>query len=105
MPVATTQVDPAVLRVLLRRLGELETEAHGVTDAVLGYLPNAGPGIAQATVAELATGLTDAFTTLGDSVEVTRRVAGRNLPERPVQIDLTLTLVPDLDQAGAVTGR
>jgi len=103
MPVGTTQVDPAVLRVLLRRLGELEAEAHGVTDAVLGYLPNAGPGIAQATVAELATGLTDAFTTLGDSVALTRRVAGRNLPERPIEIDLTL--VPDLDEAGAVTGR
>ncbi|MFL6100379.1 MAG: hypothetical protein ACJ71T_10540 [Actinomycetales bacterium] len=103
MPVGTTQLDPALLRVLLRRLGELEAEAHDVTDAVLGYLPNAGPGIAQATVAELASGLTDAFTTLGDSVAVTRRAAGRNLPQRPVEIDLTL--VRDLDEVTAVTGR
>ena len=52
MPTAPTPVDPAVLRVLLRRLTELEVEAHGVTDAVLGHLPDAGPAIFRALGAE-----------------------------------------------------
>jgi hypothetical protein len=89
MPSGVTQVDPTLLRVLLRRLSELETEAHGVTEAVLQYLPDAGPGIAQATVAEVASGLTDAFDTLASSVALTRRLAG-GAHRRPAGIDLTV---------------
>jgi hypothetical protein len=96
MPSGVTQVDPTLLRVLLRRLTELETEAHAVTDAVIQYLPDAGPGIAQATVVEVASGLTDAFDTLVASVALTRRLAGGS-HRRPVGIDLTV--VRDWDGA------
>lgn len=102
MSAGTTQVDPAVLRVLLRRLDELETEAQGVAGTVLGHLPDAGPGIAQATVAELATGLSDAFATLANSIATTRRHAGPPLPQRPVEIDLR---VVSRDGATVATGR
>lgn len=97
MPSGVTQVDPTLLRVLLRRLSELETEAHGVADAVLKYLPDAGPGIAQATVAEVASGLTDAFDTLASSAACTRRLAGGG-HRRAFGIDLTV--VRDWDNAG-----
>jgi hypothetical protein len=89
MPSGVTQVDPTLLRVLLRRLSELETEAHDVTGAVIDYLPDAGPGIAQATVVEVASGLTEAFSTLAESLVLTRRVAG-GAHRRPVDIDLTV---------------
>jgi hypothetical protein len=73
MPTGPTEVDPTVLRALLRRLSELETEAHAVTDAVLGHLPYAGPGIADATVREVGADLVDAFSRLADSVAITGR--------------------------------
>jgi hypothetical protein len=100
MPTAPTPVDPAVLRVLLRRLTELEVEAHGVTDAVLGHLPDAGPAMAETTVIDLASGLVDAFSGLADSVARTRRTLAESqspsLPQRFVDVDLTL--VRDLDE-------
>ena len=100
MSAGATQVDPSVLRVLLRRLEELAVEADGVFGTVLSHQPDAGPGIAQATVAEVATGLSDAFTTLGASIARTRRTAAQPLPRRPVEIDLRS--VPTLDQVGVV---
>ena len=39
MTTALPQVDPAVLRVVLQRLTELDAEVHGVTDTVLDHLP------------------------------------------------------------------
>jgi hypothetical protein len=96
MPTAPAEVDPAVLRILLRRLNELEGEANGVADVVLGYRPNAGPGIAEVTVSEVAAGLTDAFSTLADSMAMTRRsLSGSH--RRYVDVDLTV--VRDLDGA------
>jgi hypothetical protein len=96
MPTGPLEVDPAVLRLLLRRLSELEGEAHGVRDVVLGYLPDAGPDIAQATLAEVSVGLSDAFDTLAESVAQTRRsVTGAH--RRYVDVDLTV--VRDLDEA------
>jgi hypothetical protein len=104
MPTGPTEVDPSVLRALLRRLSELEGEAHGVTDAVLGHLPYAGPGIADATVREVGADLVDAFSRLADSVAVTRRSL-RDTEQQYVDVDLTvartidLTVVRDLDSA------
>jgi hypothetical protein len=96
MPTAPAQVDPAVLRLVLRRLSELESEASGVADVVLGYRPDAGPGIADVTVSEVASGLTDAFSTLADSVALTRRsLTGSH--RRYADVDLTV--VRDLDGA------
>ena len=98
MPIGPTQVDPAVLRLLLRRLTELEGEAHGVTDTVLGHVPYAGPGIPDATVAEVSTALVDAFSTLGDSVGQTRHLlAGAD--ERRVEIDLRVVRLDAYDEA------
>jgi hypothetical protein len=96
MPTAPVPVDPAVLRLVLRRLGELESEANGVADVVLGYRPNAGPGIAEVTVSEVAAGLTDAFSTLADCAALTRRsLTGSH--RRYVDVDLRV--VRDLDGA------
>jgi hypothetical protein len=96
MPTASPPVDPAVLRLLLRRLSELEGEANGVTDVVLGYRPDAGPGIADVTVAEVAAGVTDAFSTLADTVALTRRSLTRSNRR---YVDVDLTVVRDLDGA------
>jgi hypothetical protein len=95
MTTRATEVDPAVLRALLRRLGELEDEAHGVTDAVLNHLPYAGPGMAEVTVAEVGAALVDAFSHLADSVTETRRAVTAS-SERYVDVDLTV--VRDLDR-------
>ncbi|MDP9221240.1 MAG: hypothetical protein M3P23_12005 [Actinomycetota bacterium] len=95
MPSAPTPVDPAVLRVLLRRLSELEVEAHGVTDAVLGHLPHAGPAMAEATVTDLAAGLADAFSGLADSVAQTRRALAATQQEH---VDVDLRVVRELDR-------
>jgi hypothetical protein len=96
MPIAATDVDPTVLRLLLRRLSELESESHGVADVVLGYRPNAGPGIAEVTVSEVASGLTDAFSTLAGSVALTRRTLTGSHRR---YADVDLTIVRDLDGA------
>src|SRR5580765_2040485 len=91
MPFGPTEVDPAVLHLLLRRLSELETEAHGVTDTVLGHVPYAGPGLPDTTVADVGTALVDAFSTLGDSVGQTRLAVAAayalHVPP-PAEIDL-----------------
>jgi len=104
MPIGPTQVDPAVLRLLLRRLTELEGEAHGVTDTVLGHVPYAGPGIPDATIAEVSTALVDAFSTLGDSVGQTRHLlAGAadaaHGTERRAEIDLRVIRLDAYDEA------
>ena len=99
MPTGPGDVDPEVLRVLLRRLTDLEGEAHGVTDTVLGHLPYAGPGIPDATMAEVGTGLVDAFSTLGDSIGLTRRALVAARHRRPVDIDLTVVHLGAFDQA------
>src|ERR1700710_932969 len=98
MPTAPTPVDPAVLRVLLRRLTELEGEAHGVTDTVLGHVPYAGPGIPDATIAEVGTALADAFSPRGASIGQTRRVLA-DANEPPAQIDLTVVHLNLYDEA------
>jgi hypothetical protein len=98
MPTSRSNVDPAVLRLLLRRLTELEGEAHGVTDTVLGHVPYAGPGIPDATIAEVGTALVDAFSTLGDSLGQTGRVLA-DAQEPPAEIDLTVVHLNVYDQA------
>src|SRR3954447_10096439 len=98
MPSGRSTVDPAVLRLLLRRLTELEGEAHGVTDTVLGHVPYAGPGIPDATIAEVGTALVDAFSTLGDSLGQTRRVLA-DAQEPPAEIDLTVVHLNLYDEA------
>jgi hypothetical protein len=96
MTTGPTQADPAVLRLILRRLTELENEANGVADVVLGYRPDAGPGIAEVTVSEVAAGLTDAFSTLAGSAALTRRtITGAHR----AYVDVDLTVVRDLDGA------
>src|SRR5580765_2610455 len=95
MPFGPTEVDPAVLHLLLRRLSELETEAHGVTDTVLGLVPYAGPDVGHGGVREagagVGTALVDAFSTLGDSVGQTRLAVAAayalHVPP-PAEIDL-----------------
>jgi hypothetical protein len=87
-------VDPALLRALLRRLSELEGEANGVTDIVLGHLPEPGPGLAETTVTEVSSGLVGSFSTLADSVAQTRRIVATG---RHRYVDVDLTVVRDLD--------
>src|SRR5580765_2578178 len=102
MPFGPTEVDPAVLHLLLRRLSELETEAHGVTDTVLSHVPYAGPGIPDTTVAEVGTALVDAFSTLGDSVGQTRHAVAQAFGpeiEAPTVIDLRVVHLDAYDEA------
>jgi|SRR5689334_1760355 hypothetical protein len=101
MPFGPTVVDPAVLRLLLRRLTELESEAHGVTDTVLSHIPYAGPGLPDTTVAEVGTALVEAFSTLGDSVGQTRdALADTTAPtvEPPAEIDLRVIHLAAFDR-------
>jgi hypothetical protein len=96
MPTGPIGVDAAVLRVLLRRLTELSDEANGVTDAVLGHLPDAGPGLAETTVIDLSSGLVESFSALADSLSETHRSVSR-AGQRYVDVDLTV--VRDLNRA------
>jgi hypothetical protein len=101
MPFGPTELDPTVLRLLLRRLGELESEAHGVTDTVLGHVPYAGPGIPDTTVTEVGTALVDAFSTLGDSVGQTRLAVAQAFPLHvapPAEIDLRVLQLDAYDE-------
>lgn len=102
MPHGRTEVDPAVLRLLLRRLTELEGEAHGVTDSVLGHVPYAGPGIPDTTLTEVGTALVEAFSTLGDSLGETRRTLAEAHPEAvepPAVIDLRVVHLGAYEEA------
>ena len=96
MTTARPQVDPAVLRVVLQRLTELDAEVHGVTDAVLDHLPYVDAGAAAPTISDIGNGLIDAFTTLTDSLAETERLV-RPAADRPTVIDLTA--VESLDRA------
>src|SRR6476646_7907931 len=101
MPFGLTEVDPAVLRLLLRRLTELEGEAHGVTDTVLSHVPYAGPGIPDTTIAEVGTALVDAFSTLGDSIGQTRLAltdAHARTAGPPAEIDLRIVRLSAYDE-------
>jgi hypothetical protein len=96
MITARPEVDPAVLRVVLQRLNELDAEVHGVTDTVLDHLPYVDAGLAAPTIADVGNGLIDAFTMLTDSLGETERLVS-SAGQRPAVIDLTA--VADLDRA------
>jgi hypothetical protein len=88
MTTARPEVDPAVLRVVLQRLNELDAEAHGVTDTVLDHLPSVDAGVAAPTISDVGNGLIDAFTTLAESLGETERLVS-SAGQRRVVIDLT----------------
>lgn len=96
MTTARPEVDPAVLRVVLQRLNELDAEVHCVTDAVLDHLPYVDAGVAAPTISDVGNGLIDAFTMLADSLGETERLVS-SAGQRRVVIDLTA--VKDLDRA------
>jgi hypothetical protein len=96
MTTAGPRVDPAVLRVVLQRLTELDAEVHGVTDTVLDYLPYVDAGAAADAIADVGDGLVDAFALLAESLSDTQRLVS-DARQRPVEIDLTT--IEKLDRA------
>jgi formate-dependent phosphoribosylglycinamide formyltransferase (GAR transformylase) len=99
MTTARSQVDPAVLRVVLQRLSELDLEVQSVTDIVLDQLPYVDAGAAQPTVTDVAATVVDAFVTLADSLGETRQLTSdpSMAVDRPLEIDLRV--VHDLHRA------
>jgi phage-related protein len=98
MTTAHSDVDPAVLRLVLQRLSELDAEVRAVTDIVLDHLPYVDAGAAQTTVSDVGAGVVDAYVTLDDSLGETRLLASDPAgQERPIEIDLRV--VRDLDWA------
>ena len=96
MMTARPEVDPAVLRVVLQRLNELDAEVHGVTDTVLDHLPYVDAGVAAPTISDVGNGLIDAFTMLAES---SARPSAWPAPAGQRRVVIDLTAVEAFDRA------